>query len=115
MKAIVRFLQLVYFGYATLLFLVLMIPVFVFALIVSSFGRIRGGNLIYRACMLWGDIWFPLIGIFHKNIYEQEPAPDKAYIFVANHISWLDAALIMKVFRKPLRPLGKVEMGRIPI
>jgi 1-acyl-sn-glycerol-3-phosphate acyltransferase len=53
--------------------------------------------------------------IFHKNIYVEEPRKDQSYIFVANHISYLDAALIPKTFRHPIRPLGKVEMAKIPI
>jgi 1-acyl-sn-glycerol-3-phosphate acyltransferase len=78
-------------------------------------GHIRGGNLIYRACMVWGDIWFPLIGIFSKNIYEHPLRPEQSYIFVANHISYLDALILVKGFRHPVRPLAKAEMGRVPV
>ena len=35
--------------------------------------------------------------------------------FVANHISYLDSAILPKTFRRPVRPLGKVEMAKIPI
>jgi len=60
--------------------------------------------------------------IWHKKIYEtpQElpgSSHDKqgACIFVTNHISWLDSAIIMKAYRHPFRPLGKVEMGKVPV
>jgi 1-acyl-sn-glycerol-3-phosphate acyltransferase len=92
-----------------------MIPVFLFAVIVSFMGPIRGGNLTYRACMLWGDIWFPMIGIFHKNIYEEPLDKNASYIFVSNHLSYLDATILVVGFRTPLRPLGKAEMSKIPI
>ena len=115
MRIVIRFLQLLYFLYAMLLFIALMVPVFLFAIIVSSLGVVRGGNLIFRACRMWGDIWFPLIGIYHRDIYEQPRRPDKVYIYIANHISWLDAALMPKVLRWPLRPLGKIEMTRVPV
>src|SRR3712207_7881343 len=39
----------------------------------------------------------------------------RSCIFVSNHISYLDSAVIPKIFRKPVRPLGKVEMSKIPI
>ena len=39
----------------------------------------------------------------------------KPFIFVSNHISYLDAAIIVKAFRQPIRPLGKVEMSKIPV
>src|SRR5215216_5601380 len=101
--------------YAVVLFIVLMIPVFLFALPVSFLGNIRGGNLIYKACRLWGDVWFALIFIRHKNIYNEPLRKDESYIFVTNHISYLDAPTIVKTFRQPLRTLGKVEMTKIPV
>jgi 1-acyl-sn-glycerol-3-phosphate acyltransferase len=92
-----------------------MLPVFLFALIASFLGNIKGGNLIYKACMLWGDVWFALIFIRHKNIYEQPLRKEQSYIFVANHISYLDSPIIVKTFRRSLRALGKVEMTKIPV
>ena len=40
---------------------------------------------------------------------------DQSYIFVINHISYLDAAVIVKTFRRPVRPLGKVELSKVPV
>lgn len=108
-------LRLPYLIYATTLFVVLMVPVFIISMVATLFGRVLGGNIIYRTCTLWADIWFPLVGIFHRNIYESPIDNNKSYIFVGNHISYLDAALMVKVIRKPLRPLGKVELGKIPV
>jgi 1-acyl-sn-glycerol-3-phosphate acyltransferase len=34
---------------------------------------------------------------------------------VSNHLSFLDAAIIVKTFRKPVRPLGKKEIAAIPV
>lgn len=115
MKWFLKFLQVLYTLYALVLFVAVMLLIFPFVLMASFLGRIKGGNIIYRLCMLWGDIWFPLVFIRHKNIYEQKPRKSQSYIFVANHISYLDAAILVKVFRQPLRPLGKVEMGKIPV
>ena len=115
MRILLKPLHFLYVIYAFALFALLMIPVFVWALIVSLFGRIRGGNLLYYACTLWADVWFPLIFIWHRNIYVEKPVRHKSYIFVANHISYLDSAILPKTFRHPVRPLGKVEMAKIPI
>lgn len=68
-----------------------------------------------RLCMLWADIWFPLIFIWHKKIYEVSHDKKKSYIFLSNHISYLDAAIIVKAYRQPMRPLGKVEMSKVPV
>lgn len=68
-----------------------------------------------RLCMIWADLWFPLIFIWHKKIFESPHDKSKPYIFVTNHISYLDAAMIPKAYRQPIRPLGKVEMSKVPI
>jgi 1-acyl-sn-glycerol-3-phosphate acyltransferase len=107
--------QILYFFYAVLLFVILMIPVFIWAIIASFFGKIKGGNLIYRACRLWGDVWFAAVFIRHKNIYDATFNKNRSYIFVANHISYFDTAALVKTFRQPTRPLGKVEMTKIPV
>ncbi len=115
MRVLLKPFQFLYVIYAFALFVALMIPVFIWALIASMFGRIKGGNLVYKACVVWADIWFFLIFIRHRNIYVEEIAEHKSYIFVANHISYLDSAILPKTFRHPVRPLGKVEMAKIPI
>lgn len=97
------------------MFIVLLIPVFIASVFASFGGAVRGGNLIYNICTLWADAWFFLVGIRVSTIYETPKDDSKSYIYVANHISYLDAALLVKAVRKPLRPLGKSEMGSIPV
>jgi 1-acyl-sn-glycerol-3-phosphate acyltransferase len=92
--------------------MLLVIPPVVIA---SFFGRVRGGNFIYRICTLWADVWFFLIGIRHSNFYEYPHDKNKQYIFVANHISYFDAPIIVKTLRQKVRVLGKVEVGKIPL
>lgn len=108
-------LRLLYTIYAVTVFVILMLLVVPFVLVGSFFGKIRGGNFIYRMCSFWGDAWFLLIGIRHKNLYESPHDKSKQYIFVANHISYLDAPVIVKTLRQPVRVLGKIEMARVPV
>lgn len=115
MRYLLKPLQWLYCIYALLLFVGIMLLLFPFMLIASLFGRITGGNMIYRLCMLWGDMWFFLVLIFHRNYYEQPPEKNKQYIFVANHISNLDAPIIVKAIRRPIRALGKTEMATVPV
>jgi 1-acyl-sn-glycerol-3-phosphate acyltransferase len=115
MKIFLAPIRILYCLYAFVVFMALMIiviPIVFFALL---FGKIRGGNLIFRICSYWADIWFLLIGIYHKNIYEVAHDKSKPYIFVANHISYLDAPIIVKTIRQPVRVLGKIETSEIPL
>jgi 1-acyl-sn-glycerol-3-phosphate acyltransferase len=115
MRYLLKPFQWLYSIYALVLFISIMLLFFPFILIASLFGRITGGNMIYRLCMLWGDIWFFLVFIFHRNYYEEPLDKNKQYIFVANHISYLDAPIIVKAIRRPIRALGKTEMGSVPV
>ena len=108
-------LKWVYSLYAHITFVVIMLLIFPFVILASFFGRIKGGNMILRLCMLWADIWFPLIFVSIKKIFKSPHDKTKQYIFVSNHISYLDSAMLVKAYRQPVRPLGKVEMAKVPV
>jgi 1-acyl-sn-glycerol-3-phosphate acyltransferase len=115
MQVLLKPLQWIYSIYAFIVFVAIMLVIFPFVIIASFFGRIRGGNMILRLCMLWADLWFPLIFIFHKKIYEAPHDKTRSFIFVTNHISYLDAAILVKAFRQPVRPLGRAELSKVPV
>lgn len=115
MKVLWRPLHWIYSIWALITFILVMMLIFPFAIIASFFGKIKGGNMTMRLCMLWADIWFPLIFIWHKKIFEVPHDRSRSYIFVSNHIAYIDAAIIPKAFRQPFRPLGKVEMSKVPV
>lgn len=110
-----KLLKAVYSVYACIVFVVIMLLLFPFSIMASFFGRIRGGNMMMKLCTIWADTWFFLIGMPHKTIYEARHDKSQAYIFVSNHISYLDAAIIPKAIRQPVRPLGKAEMSKVPV
>jgi 1-acyl-sn-glycerol-3-phosphate acyltransferase len=110
-----KILKAIYSIYAFITFVAVMLLIFPFVLLATLFGRIKGGNIVYWLCGLWADIWFFLIGIWQKKIFETPHDKSKPYIFVSNHISYIDAAILPKAIRQPTRPLGKVEMSKVPI
>jgi len=96
-----------------LLLMFILLPLFVYAFLQKP---IRSGNLIYKISRFWADVFFFLTGIRHWNIYEEAHDRRKEYIFVSNHISYLDIPMMMKVIRKQnIRILGKAEMNKIPV
>ncbi len=55
-------------------------------------------------------------GMRTQYIYEAPLNPAKQYIFVFNHLSYIDIPLIMKAIRRRhFRVLGKAELAKIPI
>ena len=115
MKVLITLIRIIFTIYAFLLFTFFLILIFPLVIIASFFGKIKGGNFIYRLCSLWADVWLPLVGITHKNIFIGPHKPDHACIFVANHISNMDVPILVKTLRQPIRVLGKMELSRIPV
>ena len=116
MKILLKPALFLYCLYAYAVFIACMFLIFPFAVIASFWGKMAGGNFIYKLCHIWTDTWFFLIGVVHRNIFEEAVDPDKQYIFIANHISYLDIPVIFTTIRnRSIRVLGKAEMKKIPI
>ncbi|MEO6547021.1 MAG: lysophospholipid acyltransferase family protein [Ferruginibacter sp.] len=116
MRYILFILKFLFSVYGFALFIAVMLLLFPFVFIASFFAKIRGGNLTYKICQLWADCMFILWGIRHSNIYEVPHDVNKQYVFVFNHISYMDIPVILKAIRKQsFRILGKAEMATIPV
>ena len=102
--------------YGFVIFIVLMLLLFPFFIYAFLQKPIKGGNLIYTISRFWADCFFFLTAIRHWNVYEEEHNKNIEYIFVSNHISYLDIPMMMKVIRgQHIRILGKAEMNKVPL
>lgn len=112
-KMVFRFFFSVY-GFAVfLLWMFLLMPLFMYAFMID---KVKGGNLIYSISRFWADALFFMTGIRYSNIDEEPHDSNDEYIFVSNHISYLDIPMMMKVVRRQkMRILGKAEMTKIPV
>jgi 1-acyl-sn-glycerol-3-phosphate acyltransferase len=104
-----------YTAYALAWFLFMMVVAAPFVFLAACLGRIRGGNLINRILRVWSSAWFGVVGIRHRNIYRYRPDESRRYIFVLNHISYIDVAIAVDAIRQPFRALGKMEVKSIPL
>jgi 1-acyl-sn-glycerol-3-phosphate acyltransferase len=106
----------IYTFYALFWFVVFTLLAFPLVIIFSFFGKRRGGNLICSLARVWADIWYFLLGIKHENIFESSYDPAQNYIFLVNHISYMDIPCLFKSIRQqPFRFLGKEEIKKIPV
>lgn len=109
----VRFL---YTLYAVTLFVLIMLLIFPVAIYASLLHPVKGGNLVYRLCRIWADASFVCWGIRHTNYYVAPHDPSRQFVFVFNHISFIDIPVIMKsIRRQPLRILGRGDLVKIPV
>lgn len=116
MKYLIFLLKALFSIYGFALFILIMLLLFPVVIIASFFGKIKGGNFIYSICRLWTDVILVFWGIHHRNIFETPHDPSRQYVFIFNHISYMDIPVIMKAIRKQhFRILGKAEMAKIPV
>jgi 1-acyl-sn-glycerol-3-phosphate acyltransferase len=116
MRYFLKFLQIIYVVYAFILFTAFLLVIFPLVIIASFFGKIKGGNFIYKLCRLWADFELFVMGIFHRAIFEAPDDRGRQYVFVFNHISFLDIPVLMKAIRgQRFRILGKAELAKVPI
>ncbi len=116
MHNIYLFIQKLFAVYAFFMFIGFLLLIFPLVIMASLFAKIPGGNLIYWLCHLWADFFLLMTGIFHHNVFEQPHDRKKTYVFVFNHISYLDIPIILKTIRcQPIRVLGKSEVAKTPL
>jgi 1-acyl-sn-glycerol-3-phosphate acyltransferase len=116
MKAGLSFIRIIYSIYAFIWFAAFTLVAFPFVIIFSLFGKISGGNGICKLCRIWADCWYFLLGIRHENIFESGYDPTRTYVFISNHISYLDIPCIFKAIRKQtFRVLAKADLKKVPV
>ena len=102
--------------YGFVLFVGIMLILFPFVVMASFLEKVKGGNIIYKICQIWADVIFLLWGIFHKNYFEVPHDSNRKYVFVFNHISYMDIPVLIKAIRNQhFRILGKASMSKIPV
>lgn len=97
-------------------FVVVMILILPFIVIITALIKGKAGH---RAAFVFLRIWgwtVSILGLLpvrsrNRHIYQR----DKAYIFVSNHNSYLDSVAVVIAVPHPFKPLGKIEMNRVPI
>jgi 1-acyl-sn-glycerol-3-phosphate acyltransferase len=115
MKLLRRLVAGLFLAWCLLVFTVVMIAVLPFIVIVTLNKGKAGHNAGFLFLRIWGWLvsifcLFPVFTI-NRNIYD----PEKAYIFVSNHNSYLDSIAVVVAVPQPFKPLGKVEMNKVPV
>lgn len=116
MAIVKRVLIFIFSIYGFTVFLALMLVLFPFFIVAFFLPRPADGNMVYRIAGVWAVLFLFLTGIRYRTIYRQKPAKGHSYIFVTNHISYLDIPMMIMATKGFLvRILGKAEMGNIPL
>ncbi len=101
-------------GFMTFISAMLLVLPFIFITSAIVKGK-KASNIIFIFLNIWGWIFcilsFYRIRTQNKSVID----PQKAYIYVSNHNSYLDAVAIVLAIPGSFKPLGKIEMVKIPL
>ena len=115
MNVIIKIWRVLFTLYGFIFFLLILFLLMPLVIVSSFFGPLQGGTMIYKICGWWADLLFPLIGLKVRISHDSPGTEHRPCVFVANHSSYMDIPMIVYSIREPVRPLGKHEMGNIPV
>ncbi len=104
-----------YLLYSAIVFFVLMLIVCPFILISTGIFKEKTGRKIsfyFLKCWAWA---FSLFTFLWFSSGGKKIDTSRAYIYVGNHSSFLDAVAIVICIPQAFSPLGKIEMLKIPV
>jgi len=116
LKLVSRIASVIFLIWSLLVFIAAMILVLPFIVMISALLNGKAAtDTIFFFLRTWA--WTFRILCFFRVKIKKHPAfdPGKAYIYVCNHNSYLDAIAVVIAIPNSFKPLGKVEMVKIPI
>lgn len=105
-----------YLWWSLLVFTITMLVLIPFMFVPYFFGVRIGSHVSYFFMRWWAFSFMFPNGGFRFKVYGRENLdPNETYIYCANHNSFLDTPAIVWSIKRTLKPLGKVEMTKVPI
>lgn len=97
------------------IFWFLLIFLLLFPIVFIALQREDWKPIAHYCNRIWGNIFFFLIGMPIKVTYEAKLDNKKAYVFCANHFSYLDIAMMGVVIKNFFAFMGKSSAKNIPL
>ena len=84
-------------------------------LLLISISRDQWYPFFFKLARFWAKFILIGMGFSWKIQYEQDPEPNKSYMFIANHTSMVDIMLMLVSVKNPFVFVGKKELAKIPL
>jgi 1-acyl-sn-glycerol-3-phosphate acyltransferase len=108
-----RILQPFYAAYVLVTFVACLLAALPLFLVFGSIDKAWARRVIWNIVHYWGIAWLFCIG--QPMIIKGSSPSRRKYVYVANHISYMDTVLIYAAIPHFFRTLGKKEMVHIPL
>jgi len=112
-----RGIKIIFWSIWRVFFYVLMaIPIIIMLpFLVASILTESGYPYFFKMARIWAKFILFGMGFHYKIDKDQELAPHKSYMFIANHTSMVDIMLMLATINKPFVFVGKKELVKIPL
>ena len=108
-----KLLQPIYSAWVILTFLASLLAAFPVMFVIGLWDKVWARKTIWYIVHYWSIGWLFCLGMPMRR-FGKHPGSNK-YVYVANHISYLDTVLIYAAIPYYFRTLAKKEMARIPV
>jgi 1-acyl-sn-glycerol-3-phosphate acyltransferase len=109
----IKVIQVIFTIYSIILFFTLLLILGLFIVIPLSISP-SGGKTSFLFIRIWARVWSFLSGIRYEFHDRDLIDRTQSYIYIFNHRSFLDAAIIPLAIPQQVRALGKKELSNIP-
>lgn len=97
-------------------YILVAIPIIImFPLLIISISKEKWYPLFFRLARIWSKFILIGMGFGYTIKQDQQPDPNKSYMFVANHTSMADIMLMLVASKNPFVFVGKQELSKIPL
>lgn len=110
----IKLFQWIYTLYSVLIFVVLML-LFALPILLPLLVSERGDKPAFFFIRIWASSWSFLSGVRYEVHGLENIARDRAYIYIFNHRSFVDAPVIPMTIPQEIRAIGKKELSKIPV
>ncbi len=104
-----------FIAYGLIVFFSVMFLVLPFIIISSFIPNKYGATIPFFFLRVWSALFSILCLFFYKVEGREKIDTSKPYIYVANHGSYLDSTSVVLATPSAFKPLGKIEMSKIPV
>jgi 1-acyl-sn-glycerol-3-phosphate acyltransferase len=109
----IKIIHVLFTIYSILLFFTLLLILGLFIVIPLSISN-AGGKISFFLFRVWARVWSFGSGIRYEFHGRELIDRSQPYIYIFNHRSFLDAAIIPLAIPQQVRALGKKELSKIP-
>lgn len=109
-----KFISIIHLTIGLIAFFTIMLIVLPFIVLFSYLPGKYGATIPFTLLKLWSFTFAALSGFYFTVKRNQKLKSDQTYIYVCNHGSYLDAPAVVLATPNAFKPLGKIEMSKIP-